>query len=282
MSFQSALQFVSRAGIGIAGLGFISSSCLYNVGPGHRAVIFDKTRNGCRPETSGEGTGFIIPFIQVANIIDCRVRPSVIESQTGTKDVQQVSIALRVLSHPDEAGLTKIYQKYGNRSKFDEKVLPSIGNEVLKSVVAQYNAEELLSKREQISQQIREKLKLRAKDFSLLLDDVSITHLVFGKEYANAIEQKQVAQQDAERQEYMVHKAMQEKIAAITRAEGEAEAARIISTALTKSGAGLVEVRRIDAAKEIAETLARSRNVTYLPGGGGGGGSNMLFGINSA
>ena len=163
MSFQSALQFVSRAGIGIAGLGFISSSCLYNVGPGHRAVIFDKTRNGCRPETSGEGTGFIIPFIQVANIIDCRVRPSVIESQTGTKDVQQVSIALRVLSHPDEAGLTKIYQKYGNRSKFDEKVLPSIGNEVLKSVVAQYNAEELLSKREQISQQIREKLKLRAK-----------------------------------------------------------------------------------------------------------------------
>ena len=43
-----------------------------------------------------------------------------------------------------------------------------------------------------------------------------------------------------------------------------------------------MQVRRIDAAKEIAETLARSRNVTYLPGGGGGGGSNMLFGINSA
>ena len=137
MALQSALSFLTRGGIAVAGAGFVANSCLYDVGPGHRAVIFDKMRQGCRPETSGEGTGFIIPFIQVPAIIDCRVRPKVIESQTGTKDVQQVTIALRVLSHPEEAGLTKIYQKYGNRSKFDEKVLPSIGNEVLKSVVAQ-------------------------------------------------------------------------------------------------------------------------------------------------
>jgi len=283
MALSSALSAISRLGLGTAGLAFIGSNCLYDVGPGHKAVVFDKLRNGCQPDARGEGTHFKVPFVQEPHIIDCRARPKVIESQTGTKDVQQVQIVLRVLSRPDthdESALTKLFQQYGNRKNFDEKVLPSVGNEVLKSVVAQYNAEELLSKREQISRQIYTKLTERAADFKLVLDDVSITHLQFGKEYANAIELKQVAQQEAERQEYIVQKAEQEKVAAITRAEGEAQAAKIISDALQRSGAGLIEVRRIDAAKEIAETLARSRNVTYLPGSSGGG-SNMLLGLNA-
>ena len=67
----------------------------------------------------------------------------------------------------------------------------------------------------------------------------------------------------------------QEKQAAIIRAEGESESARVISAALQKSPA-LVELRRIEAAKDIADTLSRSRNVTYLPSGGG---QNMLLGL---
>jgi prohibitin 1 len=111
---------------------------------------------------------------------------------------------------------------------------------------------------------------------------VSITHLVFGKEFTSAIEQKQVAQQEAERQTYVVAKAEQEKKAAVIRAEGEAQAAMVISRALEESGSGLIEVRRIDAAREVAETLSRARGVTYLPtGGGGGGGSNMLLNIDA-
>ena len=281
MALRSALSYASYLGLGTAGVTMIANSFLYDVGPGHKAVIFDKMRNGCQDDTPGPGTHLRIPMVQDPHIIDCRCRPQVIESQTGTKDVQQVQIVLRVLSRPDESSLTRLFQQYGNRKNFDAKVLPSVGNEVLKSVVAQYNAEELLSKREQISRQIYAKLTERAADFNLLLDDVSITHLQFGKEYANAIELKQVAQQEAERQEYVVQKSEQEKVASITRAEGEAQAAKIISDALSKSGAGLIEVRRIDAAKEIAETLARSRNVTYLPNTSGGGGG-MLLGLNAA
>ena len=281
MALRSALSYASYLGLGTAGVTMIANSVLYDVGPGHKAVIFDKMRNGCQDDTPGPGTHLRIPMVQDPHIIDCRCRPQVIESQTGTKDVQQVQIVLRVLSRPDESSLKRLFQQYGNRKNFDQKVLPSVGNEVLKSVVAQYNAEELLSKREQISRQIYAKLTERAADFSLLLDDVSITHLQFGKEYANAIELKQVAQQEAERQEYVVQKSEQEKVASITRAEGEAQAAKIISDALSKSGAGLIEVRRIDAAKEIAETLARSRNVTYLPNTSGGGGG-MLLGLNAA
>jgi prohibitin 1 len=189
-----------------------------------------------------------------------------------------VNISLRVLSRPEEEKLPIIFQNLG--TDFDDRVLPSLGNEVLKSVVAQYNAEELLSKREVVSQQIRESLVKRASVFNLILDDVSITHLTFGREFARAIEKKQVAQQDAERQTWIVAKNDQERKAAIIRAEGEAEAALLISSAIAEAGNGLIEVRRIDAAKEVVTTLAKSNNITYLPSTGGGSGTQLLLGLN--
>jgi prohibitin 1 len=81
-----------------------------------------------------------------------------------------------------------------------------------------------------------------------------------------------------------VEKAEQEKLAAIIRAEGESQAADLISQALQKAGPGHVELRRIEAAKDIAKTLGKNKNVTYLPsgsGGGGGasGGSGILFNL---
>ncbi len=181
-----------------------------------------------------------------------------------------------MLSRPQEEKLPHIFQTLG--VDFDDRILPSIGNEVLKSIVAQYNAEELLSKREQVSKGIRDALLERAHKFDLILDDVSITHLTFGKEFARAIEEKQVAQQEAETQAYVVAKADQERKAAIIRAEGEAEAANLISKAMASAGTGLIEVRRIDTAKEVAGIISRGRNVTYLPNTSKGG-SNMLLNI---
>lgn len=68
----------------------------------------------------------------------------------------------------------------------------------------------------------------------------------------------------------------QERKAAVIKAEGESEAARLVSDAVAKSGSGFIEVQRIDAAREIAETLAKSRNVTYLPNQEGGNGGVLL------
>jgi len=245
---------------------FATNSCLYNVDGGERAVMFDNLRGGILPDVIGEGTHIKIPIIQRPVILDVRTKPREILSVTGTKDLQMVNLKLRVLWRPVIEKLPRLYRELG--TDYDERVLPSVGNEVLKAVVAQYNAEELLSKRAEVSERIKSEMTKRAEHFHLTLDDVAITHLTFGREFMTAIEAKQVASQEAERQQWVVKRAEQERQAVVTRAEGEAEAAMIITDAIESTGNALIEVRRIDAAKEIAKKLQRSRNVVYLPTSG--------------
>jgi len=260
------LNTIGKLGIGLAITGGIVNSAIYNVDGGHRAVIFDRFR-GVIPEETGEGTHFLIPWVQRPIIFDVRSRPRNIPVITGSKDLQNVNITLRILFRPKSNELSKIYMSLGE--DYDERVLPSITTEVLKGVVAQYDASELITQRDMVSHSVQEALVSRASTFGLILDDISLTHLTFGKEFTEAVELKQVAQQEAERARFLVERAEQQKQAAIITAEGDAKGAELLSQAFKHAGDGLIELRKLEAGEEIAENLSKNRNVVYLPDGQG-------------
>jgi len=256
---QAAARAVSSA-IAAGVLGYGAYNSVYTVQGGHRAVVYNRL-TGMKDTVYGEGLNFNIPWFERPVIYDIRTRPVNLQTLTGSKDLQMVTIAIRVLHKPDPSKLVKIYRFMG--MNYDERILPSIMNECAKAVVARFNANELLTKRAEVSADISRELRARAANFNVILEDVAITHLAFSPEYAKAVEAKQVAQQDAERAKYVVIGAIEEKKTIITKAKGEAESAELIGTAVKKNP-GFMKLRRIDAAKDIADVVTGSGNKVYL------------------
>jgi len=251
---------IAAAAAGLVGAAVFATDAWYTVDPGHRAVLFSRI-NGVQDRIYEEGLHFKVPWFQWPLIYDIRQRPHTIRSLSGSKDLQTVDLGIRTITHPNELSIPHIARNIGK--DFDAKILPSLTKETLKSIIAQYNASQLITMRNEVSNQIREDLDRRCRDFFMVLDDVAITELSFSPQYARAVEEKQIAQQEVQRYSFVVEKAKQERQQKIVNAEGDAEAARLIGSSCSKNPAYL-KLKKIEYAKDIAKIVGGSNNRVFL------------------
>lgn len=200
------------------------------VGAGERGVVFNNT-SGVQDRVLSEGLHFRIPFVERIIQLNVRVQKDEIETEAGTKDLQVVKMRIVSNYHLDPSKVNVLYQKVGE--DYESKVVVPAVQESIKAVTAKFNAEELLTQRPKVKDEIKEHLKGRLTDFNIILDDVSITDIGFSKEFDAAIEQKQVAEQEAKKAFFLAEKTKNEAEARINQARGEAEAQRLLAQSIT-------------------------------------------------
>jgi len=190
----------------------------------------------------GEGLHFKIPFIQEVIQTEVRVQKEQSEQTAASKDLQIVTTTIAVNFHLNPNNVQRLYQEVG-LSYIDRIVTPAIG-ESLKAVTAQYTAEELISKRPEVSTKVKETLSSKLADYNMILDEINITEFKFSDEYNLAIEQKQIAEQQALKAKLDLQRIEVEAQQKIESAKAEAESLRLQKQEVTPE---LIELRKIEA-----------------------------------
>jgi prohibitin 1 len=261
------------AGGSFLGLGVASMFFTFTVDGGERALMFDSiTGSGVRDRVIGEGIHFRFPLLYEPIKFSVRYNFKEIEAKTSARDLQIVNIRVRILEKPDEDHLKKLY--LDQRQNYAEKVLPNITHEIIKAVVARYNPDELITQRENLSHEIKHNLVARAKEFHIIIKDVSVLHIEFSPEYRQAIENKLVSQQVAERAKFIVQKSEQEKKITIINAEAESESANLINKSIKEYGNAFIELKKLETAEAMMNNFSGSKHISFVPST-----SNFLYKI---
>lgn len=182
------------------------------------------TRFGAINRVAKPGLSFKIPLFEHVVTMDTRTQKDQVDASAASKDLQTVKSTVAVNYHLNGADATTVYQNIG--VDYQDKVVSPAIQDTFKSVTAQYTAQELIEKREEVRTVAQAELETKLKKYFVVVDNFNIVNFDFSVEYNTAIEAKQVAQQNLE-------KATLEAKTAVTQAQGQADAQK----ALKDSGA---------------------------------------------
>ncbi len=244
-----------------------ASQSTYVVDPGFRGV--EITLGKVTPGFKAQGFGTKTPFLTHIVSIPVRQLTRALSTDCYSSDLQQVSVALRILYRIPESSVVRIYTEFSG-DPFDSLIAPRV-QEALKEVAALQSAEMIVKKREDIKTKsltaAREKIGTM-----LILEDLVIENIVLSKELETAIESKMVQEQEAAKARFTQQKAQIEADTAIIKAKGEAEAIRVRAEAI-RDNPGLIQL-------QIVEKWDGHSPLVIGGGAGEGGGANILLPLN--
>ncbi len=201
------------------------------VNAGERGVVmhFGKVQE----QVLDEGIHPIMPIATTVKRLSVRVRQNSFNADAASKDLQKITTELAVNWHIDPIRVNKVYQQVGDDEQIITGIITPAVSEVLKAATAKKTAEEIITIREQLKEEIDNHLKKRLSAYGLIVDDVSLVNFAFSPEFSKAIEAKQIAEQEAKQAGFIAKKATQEAQADVNRAKGQAEAQRLQRQTLT-------------------------------------------------
>ena len=211
-------------------------NCFATVPVGSTGILltFGKVEEG---KALTEGLHLKIPFVQRIVSMDNRVKKLELNTEAFSKDIQTVSATLAVNYRLQAEKSFAIYKTHG--TQYEQNIIVPATHEVLKSVCAQYTAEELISKRAESSDMMRDELDAKLSGMGITVTDFNIIDFDFSDEFINAVEAKQVAEQvkkkAATENETAIAQAEREKQVSIKQSEAEAERVRIEAEAQAQS-----------------------------------------------
>ncbi len=180
-----------------------------------------------------EGIHPIIPVVNSVQPLTVRVQKNDVDAAASSKDLQDIKIQVALNWHINPEKVNTVFQRIGDEEQIINRIIDPAVSEIVKAASAQKNAEEIITKRNEIKQQIDVELKQRLDDYGILVDDVSLVNIAFSPEFTKAIEAKQIAEQQAKQADYEALKAEKTAQAEINRAKGQAEAQRLQKLTLT-------------------------------------------------
>lgn len=181
------------------------------------------------------GLHFKLPIVQDVVKMNVQVQKNQLTEHAASLDLQDVETTVATNWNIDQSDASWIYQKIGMEPALNDRIIQPVVSNAVKAVVAHYNAEELVTKRDQVRMQIEDLIRNNLKPYHVNVDvaGVSITDFQFSADYASAIEQKQVAQQRAQQAEYELQQAKVEAERQVAQAQGQAEAQKLLQQTLT-------------------------------------------------
>lgn len=187
-----------------------------------------------------EGLNFKIPFIEKIVLIDCRTQKAEINCSTASKDLQEVYLNVAINYNVNRSTAQTLYKEVG--INYASIIISPSLLESVKSITAQYTAEELITKRTEVSDKMEELLKSKIETRGFNVVDFNITDLNFSDVYNQAIENKQVAEQEAKQAQYELEKAKIENEKKIAEAQANAQVMQAQNSSITENALRLKEL----------------------------------------
>ncbi|HIK34596.1 MULTISPECIES: prohibitin family protein [unclassified Thermosynechococcus] len=187
-----------------------------------------------------EGIHWKPPFIASVNVYDVTVQKFEVPAESATKDLQDITASFAINFRLDPMAIVDVRRTQGTLENIVAKIIAPQTQEAFKIAAARRTAEEAITKRDELKEDFDHALSDRLAKYHILVLDTSVVNLDFSEEFSKAVEDKQIAEQRAQRAVYIAQEAAQQAQAEINRAQGKAEAQRLLAETLKAPGGQLV------------------------------------------